>query len=97
MVENKAGIIKNTDPPKEENEISNGVSAEEEHNKSNFLDNIALGTESEGENGDDKATGKKYSDEDAVRRVLVKDINRKKTADDIEDYCKSITLEEVAR
>jgi len=86
MMENKVGVMKNTDLPEEENEISNGVSAEEEHNKSNFLDNIALGTESEGENGDDKATGKKYSDEDAVRRVLVKGINRKKTADDIEDY-----------
>jgi len=82
-MENKAEITNKT---KEENEVSNGVSADEEHNKSNFLDNIALGTESEGENGDDKATGKKYTDEDAVRRVLVKGINRKKTADDIEDY-----------
>lgn len=82
-MENKAEI---TNEIKEENEVSNGVSADEEHNKSNFLDNIALGTESEGENGDDKATGKKYTDEDAVRRVLVKGINRKKTADDIEDY-----------
>eukprot|EP00092_Neocalanus_flemingeri_P005835 GFUD01006279.1.p1 GENE.GFUD01006279.1~~GFUD01006279.1.p1 ORF type:complete len:423 (-),score=133.73 GFUD01006279.1:75-1343(-) len=60
----------------------------------NFLADITLGTESPGEvveaNGDIEGetgdTDKKYSDIDAVRRVLIKSIDRKKTADDIEDY-----------
>jgi len=85
-MKDEAESTKDTDLVKDEKEGSNGVSAEDDANKSNFLDNIALGIEPEGENGVDKVTGKKYNDEDAVRRVLVKGINRKKTADDVEDY-----------
>eukprot|EP00090_Calanus_glacialis_P036809 TRINITY_DN6293_c0_g1_i1.p1 TRINITY_DN6293_c0_g1~~TRINITY_DN6293_c0_g1_i1.p1 ORF type:complete len:469 (-),score=192.73 TRINITY_DN6293_c0_g1_i1:79-1326(-) len=55
----------------------------------NFLNDITLGTESPGEaveaNGDVEA-GNKYTEKDAVRRVLIKSIDRKKTSDDIEDY-----------
>ena len=55
----------------------------------NFLNDITLGTESPGEaveaNGEVEA-GNKYTEKDAVRRVLIKSIDRKKTSDDIEDY-----------
>jgi len=58
----------------------------------NFLNDITLGTEEAPNeaveaNGDVVVeTGSKYTDKDAVRRVLIKSIDRKKTADDIEDY-----------
>jgi len=72
-------------------ENDNGV--EEDSDKLNgnedekFLDKITLGEESSEANGDGgDNSGSKYTDKDAVRRVLIKSIDRKKTADDIEDY-----------
>jgi len=65
---------------KEEESIVNGIT--EAVKEENFLDNITLSTEV----SDDTETGNKYNEEDATRRVLIKGINRKKSADDIEDY-----------
>jgi len=67
---------------KEEESVTNGNT--EIVKEENFLDNITLGTEVEGT--DDIEAGNKYNDADAIRRVLIKGINRKKSADDIEDY-----------
>jgi len=51
-----------------------------------FLNDITLGTESPDEANGDVEAGNKYTEKDAVRRVLIKSIDRKKTSDDIEDY-----------
>lgn len=79
MVEINMGKEKNAP-----NEV-NG-SATVEHNESNFLDNITLATDPESDNNENTESTSKYDDKDAVRRVLIKGINRKKSADDIEDY-----------
>jgi len=65
---------------KEEESVANGNT--EAVKEENFLDNITLSTEV----SDDTEAGNKYNEEDATRRVLIKGINRKKSADDIEDY-----------
>lgn len=64
---------------------------EEKLNKSeeSFLDNITVGVaESPAKVNDDESDDpeNKYTEEDSVRRVLIKNIDKKKTADDVEDY-----------
>jgi len=71
--------------------VSDGV-VNGDNEEENFLVNITLGKESNSEevaaNGEGavESDNNKYTDKDAPRRVLIKNIDRKKTADDIEDY-----------